>query len=130
MESNKLRDSKLIRDAVSGEKPYSCEYCGKGFVTKKSLRIHIRIHTKEKPYLCAICGKGFTQKYSVTVHMRYHTGERPHKCLRCLKGFVTKTELKHHNCAPIKSEIGWMSLERNICSKLKNQESHFVMSLF
>ena len=40
-------------------KPYSCEYCFKGFIRRGDLNKHRRTHTGEKPYKCEYCGKAF-----------------------------------------------------------------------
>lgn len=46
-----------------------------------------KIHTNEKPHKCdyAGCGKAFIQRSALTVHMRVHSGEKPHQCEICEK---------------------------------------------
>ena len=80
----------------SGEKPYTCNLCEKGFTQQNSLTIHIRIHSGEKPYTCNICEKGFTQHGNFTRHMKLHRGEKPHKCSVCGRRFTRKSHLNSH----------------------------------
>ena len=54
------------------QKKLFCSYCQKGFNKNFDLAQHVRSHTGERPYQCVICGRGFAQKSNVKKHMTTH----------------------------------------------------------
>ena len=45
---------------VTSQNSCNTNKCDKGFSQNSNLQTHIRIHTGDKPYKCHICGKGFS----------------------------------------------------------------------
>ncbi|KAK7795843.1 hypothetical protein U0070_024308, partial [Myodes glareolus] len=95
----------------TGEKPYKCGECGKGFSKVLTLLAYERVHTGKKPYQCGECGKEFSQKSYLQSHQSVHSGERPYiceghqrvhtrvksyKCEICAKGFSQSFRLEAH----------------------------------
>ena len=56
------------------DKPYKCEVCGKGFITKFSRNEHINIHTGAKPFKCKYCPAAFGSNGTKAMHERGHLG--------------------------------------------------------
>lgn len=116
----------------TGEKPYKCDICGKGYPRLQDMTIHKRGHTGEKPHVCLTCGKAFSRTNSLARHLRVHTGERPYKCNQCEKAFAQSNDLNLH----IRRHTGEKPYKCNVCnlsfingSILKNHRksaSHFL----
>lgn len=54
------------------ERPFICNYCGKGFKFKPALRDHIITELGMKDYVCEVCGRKFVKKCYLTKHSKQH----------------------------------------------------------
>ncbi|CAJ1082904.1 gastrula zinc finger protein XlCGF57.1-like isoform X2 [Xyrichtys novacula] len=80
----------------SQKKPFGCLVCGTRFCNKKSLSIHMILHTKGKGFSCPVCKKKCSLRAHLMEHMRIHTGEKPFSCSVCDKIFTRKSNLYQH----------------------------------
>mmetsp|Transcript_7629 Transcript_7629/g.12489 ORF Transcript_7629/g.12489 Transcript_7629/m.12489 type:complete len:251 (-) Transcript_7629:168-920(-) len=57
---------------IHTEHAFCCQFCGKKFGRKSNWMEHTRTHTGERPFKCAVCQKGFKQQYTLKKHMKGH----------------------------------------------------------
>lgn len=97
----------------TGERPHSCEVCGRAFRLSRDLKQHSFTHTGEKPYPCAMCGKQFADASARRKHYQTHTGEKPYQCELCRKSFTQISHLREHHVTHTKEKLHMCS----ICGK-------------
>ncbi|XP_058146233.1 zinc finger protein 699-like [Dasypus novemcinctus] len=105
---------------VTGEKPYKCGDCEKGFRCRESLKRHVttlpgrkpleckecgkafscplffRRHMKSHRTQCEECGKIFTRSSTLTLHKKIHSGDKRYECTECGKAFIRACALAEH----------------------------------
>uniref|UniRef100_A0AAQ6A2T8 C2H2-type domain-containing protein n=1 Tax=Amphiprion ocellaris TaxID=80972 RepID=A0AAQ6A2T8_AMPOC len=107
-------DDPMLSEEKTSTTLYRCHICNYIFTKKTSnLQNHMRVHTGERPYSCHFCGKCFKLKGHMTEHIRTHTGEKPFSCHICDKSFNRGSTLRKHVLAKHKEERHCMGLACN-----------------
>ena len=68
-----------IRRNHTGDMPYKCPICGKGFLYQNRLDEHNNTHTGEKPFQCKYCPSVFASAGNKAAHERGHLGIKRRK---------------------------------------------------
>nr|XP_022291508.1 myoneurin-like isoform X9 [Crassostrea virginica] len=81
-----------------------CKFCGKSFQSRYGYESHIKVYHSDTKSLqkCHICGKPFVNRANLLVHMASHTNNRPYKCDVCENTYKLKHHLKGHRCSGLK----------------------------
>jgi uncharacterized Zn-finger protein len=85
---------------LSQDKPYVCDYCGRGYSYLASLQQHLKTHQIEYQHQCTGCSRLFKTKQELDEHKKTHEADgsdtRPHQCDTCGKRFTLLENLHRH----------------------------------
>ncbi|XP_077549037.1 zinc finger protein 711-like [Haemaphysalis longicornis] len=82
--------------------PYSTDHCG-------NIVKHERTHTGEWPFVCQLCQKGFNSESALRRHQRArHDKEKPHECEVCGLCFDDAVNLDQHRRNVHKRDSLWL----------------------
>lgn len=74
-----------------------CAICLKVFKQRRSLQVHLTIHSGARPYACCRCNKRFRLLTTLRDHeKRIHEQRLAHQCGFCVRRFFTSMEAKKH----------------------------------
>ncbi|KAH7934156.1 hypothetical protein HPB49_021978 [Dermacentor silvarum] len=81
----------------TGERPFVCKICKRGFAQLCTLAAHMDTHNDQRPHACGLCDKRYRSSSSLAAHRRLHTRDaKPYVCPECLKGFNQRCVLLRH----------------------------------
>lgn len=90
-------------DDDSGKTDFTCPECGKTFLRRNGLTLHMKSHQKQNIHTCHVCKVSFPQKNLLRTHKCLPPGKTPAKtadlrfrCEVCNKFFHSKANLKVH----------------------------------
>lgn len=109
-----------LRYVHEGVKEHPCDICGRCFSDKRYTEAHRRTHTGEKPFVCDLCGRTFTQQASLFIHREVHAKVPRHQCHRCSKTFFHRASLTLHE----KRHVGELNHKCGICDKAFIDKKH------
>lgn len=83
-EANATADENIIYTKKGGKTLLKCGYCGRTFKFLSQFIIHQRIHTGERPFKCPECDKGFSKNSNLNLHLKTHKKSNIYqKCPYC-----------------------------------------------
>lgn len=81
----------------SGLKPYKCEYCNKAYTSKHSLNAHLISEKNLRKFACSYCGKRYNFNSDLIIHVKQRHESRQFSCHVCGKKFGLLKYLKDHS---------------------------------
>jgi DNA-directed RNA polymerase subunit RPC12/RpoP len=86
--------------ALVQDKPYVCDYCGRGYSYLASLQQHMKTHQVEYQFQCNGCSRLFKTGPELEEHKKSHETDgsetRPHQCEQCGRRFTLLENLHRH----------------------------------
>ncbi|XP_059616276.1 zinc finger protein 271-like [Phlebotomus argentipes] len=81
---------------IHNDTMYVCPHCGIQLNTKRTLKMHMVVHSDFKKYKCHYCGNEYKRSKALKNHLILHTGLRPYVCPFCDKTFANGSNCRSH----------------------------------
>ncbi|XP_049533213.1 zinc finger protein weckle-like [Anopheles darlingi] len=78
------------------ETMYVCPHCGLKLNTRRTLNMHLVVHSDMKKFKCQYCGNEYKRGKALKAHLILHTGLRPYTCPFCDKTFTNGSNCRSH----------------------------------
>lgn len=94
---------------------YVCPNCGLILNTKRTLQMHMVVHSDQKKHKCTICNSEFKRAKALKNHLILHSGLRPYTCPFCDKTFANGSNCRSHKKKAHPQELAAMEAAGETC---------------